>query len=300
MTTKPKQPEPAPFALPRELLDAIDAANAELARRRRLDHATSEAPHKIAELELKVERLRDELAQHEAEAALSERGGDDEIRSRRAADQTLKSLSFAEREIDDFQRSLAALEAAAPAIDEAVTQAGVVLNREIQTFGDNYRASIAAELRVLRAPILSLLVQARAVGLGLFDVGFTDAAFLGDPETFVSLGRGNRLDYLGANLIDCRNASGAPNDPLVQAFEPVRAARSALGRHRPYVPLAKRQQPYALRGSNEGPGGRPTPPLQQAAPLPPPKSIERALREHYELRGDSTGQRTREAEKSES
>ena len=235
-------------------------------------------------------RVRDELAQHEADAALSEGGGDDEIRSMRAADQTRSSLSFAEREIDDFQRNLAALEAAAPAIDEAVTQAGVELNREIQMFGDNYRASIAAELCVLVAPLLSALVRTRAVGLGLFDVSFTDDACLGDPETFISLGRDNHLDYLGANLTDCRNASGAPDDPLVQALKPVRAALSALRRHRAYVPIAQRQQPYALRGCNEGPGGRPPPPLQQTAPLPP-MSPDKALKVPYEIKGDSSGLR---------
>jgi hypothetical protein len=60
------------------------------------------------------------------------------------------------------------------------------------------------------------------------------------------------------------------------------------------VPLFLRTQPYQIKGSNEGPGGRPTPPLPQPAP-PPPKSIEQAMKEPYTIRGDSSGGRSRGA-----
>jgi hypothetical protein len=73
------------------------------------------------------------------------------------------------------------------------------------------------------------------------------------------------------------------------------AAQTAVHMHRPYVPLDARPKPYQFKGSNEGPGGRPTPPLPQPAPPPPPKSIEQAMKEPYTIRGDSSGGRSRGA-----
>jgi hypothetical protein len=79
-------------------------------------------------------------------------------------------------------------------------------------------------------------------------------------------------------------------------LKPLRAAQTAVHMHRPYVPLDARPKPYQFKGSNEGPGGRPTPPLPQPAPPPPPpKSIEQAMKEPYTIRGDSSGGRSRGA-----
>jgi hypothetical protein len=75
----------------------------------------------------------------------------------------------------------------------------------------------------------------------------------------------------------------------------VQRAQTAVRTHRPYVPLAQRPTAYVVKGSNEGPGGRPTPPLPQPAPPPPPKSIEQAMKEPYTIRGDSSGGRSRGA-----
>lgn len=281
----------APYLLPPELTDAVATLNEALERRKRLDVATDTAPAEIEAITQEVEHLRNQLGREQTEAALDERGSDDEIKHLQKADETRLSFELRQRELDAARIRLDALEAAAPEIDAAITSAGGGVNREVQMLGHQYRADIADELRELALPLRTALARAHAVAGGLFDVGFCGTAYLADPRDFMSFGR---ADYRGENLLDLRGAPGAENDPLVQALQPVREALLALRRHRLYVPLSARPKPYVIKGSNF-PGDRAAPPLPQPAPPPPMKqTFEEALRQPYEVRSDSGG-RTRNA-----
>jgi len=81
---------------------------------------------------------------------------------------------------------------------------------------------------------------------------------------------------------------------VVERLRVVQKAQTAVRTHREFVPLAQRPTPYVIKGSNEGPGGRPTPPLPQPAAAPP-NSIEQAMKEPYTIRGDGSGGRSRGA-----
>jgi len=283
-STNDAKPVTASYALPPELTAAVATLNEALERRKRLDVATDAAPAQIESITQEIAHLRNQLGHEQTQAALAERGSDDEIKHLQKADKTRLSFELGQREVDAARIRLDALEAAAPEIDGAITSAGTGLNREVQMFGNQYRADIADELRELALPLRTTLARAHAVGGGLFDVGCD--AYLADPLDFMCFGR---ADYRGENLLDLRGAPGAENDPLVLALQPVREALVALRRHRSYLPLAQRPAPYVIKGSNF-PGDRAAPPLPQPAPPPPMKqTFEEALRQPYEVRGDSGG-----------
>src|SRR5260370_27207316 len=154
----------APYSLPPELTDAVATLNEALERRKRLDVATDTAPAEIEAITQEVEHLRNQLGREQTEAALDERGSDDEIKHLQKADETRLSFELRQRELDAARIRLDALEAAAPEIDRAITSAGTGLNREVQMFSNQYRAALADALSELSLPLRTPLAHAPAVG----------------------------------------------------------------------------------------------------------------------------------------
>ena len=151
---------------------------------------------------------------------------------------------------------------------------------------------VTVETRTGVKPLLRIMEKARAVGPALND--FCRGAYVPDPVGFILANSniGTTTGNIGFNLLS--EASGLPN-PIAEVMAPVNAALNALRAHRPYVPLAKRPQPYVIKGSSEGPGGRPTVPEAPEPAAPRMKTIEEALAEPYTIKGDSSGIRTWQA-----
>jgi hypothetical protein len=280
--------EPA-YALPLELEAAVKAAHDALGRRKTLDAAVNESPAQIAEAESEVERLRGELATAEADLALS--SGTDSRRLERLIDELSASLSSKEVVVRRAHARLAALEAKAPELDAAIVDARQTLNLEAGMYARDLKSQISVELREAVKPVLAVLRNAHAVdSVGLHQ--FTDfffAAYLPDPETFIGSGRSENKN-IGTNLLDDRSTD--EQNPIALVLAPVKAAMTAIGAHRPYVPLAKRPKPYVRRGAWDGPGGRTERPEEVEEPPPVLKTIEEAQREPYVRKGRTDGVRT--------
>ncbi len=292
MKTERKQETKAEvYALTPEVIQAIEAVHDAIARRKVLDEAVNEAPARIAALEQEADRMRGELARLDADIALCD---DAEVPAKERAIKKLDGdLSTKETELRRARARLDALEARAPEIDAAVSEAGYVLNLETNSLAESFKERISEELREAVKPLLPILEKARAVGPLMND--FCQAAYLPDPAGFYLARSNNNANFanIGFNLLS--GASGLPN-PINEVMAPVNAALAAWRGHKPYLPLAKRPVPYVRKGAWDGPGGRVDRPDEpEQPPAPRMKTLEEALAEPYTIKGDSSGIRTWQA-----
>jgi hypothetical protein len=278
------------YALTPEMDAAIQAVHDALARRAVLDEAVKEGPARIAALEQEANRIRGEIASREADIVWLP--GSEVPAMEKAIKKLSDDLSTKETELRRARARLDALEARAPEIDAAIAEAGYALNLERNMLAEDFKARISEQLREAVKPLLPLIEQARAVGPMLND--FCQAAYLPDPVGFIlaNSNLGTTVGNVGVNLLN--DASGLPN-PIAEAMAPVNAALNAFRAHRPYVRLSERPRPYVIKGSSEGPGGKPSVPPKVEEPSAPRKTIEEALREPYTIKGDSSGIRTWQA-----
>jgi hypothetical protein len=296
--TKTELAEPAAafeYAPSPETLAAIERLNAALERRAKLDSAVDAAPREIALLEAAVNRQRGELNDLQAEAALAI-NGKSEVSLLQDFDTRRAELNLLMQNLELARGKLVSLETRAPAIDAEIQAAAAELNRERTVDGYRFRSHISVELQAALPPLRAVVEKARAlstVGFASFFGDFLNTLQLYDPVGLMTYSLGPQgHDLLAADQND------KTEHAVVERLKVVQKAQTAVRTHRPYVPLAQRPQPYQIKGSNEGPGGRPTPPLPQPAPSPPPpppKSIEQAMKEPYTIRGDSSGGRSRGA-----
>ncbi|MGF6664835.1 hypothetical protein QF000_006503 [Paraburkholderia atlantica] len=269
-----------PYALTPEMETAIQAVHDALERRAVLDEAVKEAPARMAALEQEVSHIRAEIASREADIVWCD--GSEVPAMDKAIKKLADDLGIKETELRRSKARLDALEARAPEIDAAIAEAGHMLTLERDMLAESFKARISEELREAVAPLLPILEKARAVGPMLND--FCQAAYLPDPLGFIlsNANIGTTVGNVGVNLLN--GASGLTN-PIAEAMAPVNATLNAFRAHRAYVPLANRPKPYVIKGSSEGPGGKPTVPPKVEEPSPPRKTIEEALREPYTRKG---------------
>jgi len=243
-----------------ELNAAVETVHFALGRRKTLDEAINALPKAISDLERQASSLTSELGSVEAELALS--SGAQAKNLEQSCEQLNDTVSKKEIEIKRAKSKIVALEGMAPEMDEAIVTAGGLLNMEVGFLAGDIKSQIAKEMRDAVIPVLAVIAKARVAGLGQFN-DFLAAAYLPDPEGFMIAG-GSAIDvtsnYRGLNLLD-RSYSTPETDALVAALKPVRDAIAAVRSHKPYIPLANRPTPYQIKGSNEGPGGKPAPPL---------------------------------------
>ncbi|SOE92885.1 hypothetical protein SAMN05414139_05646 [Burkholderia sp. D7] len=295
--TKTETAEPAAafeYVPSPETMAAIERLNVALERRAKLDSAVDAVPHEIAVLEAAVDRQRGELNDLQAEAALAI-NGKSEVSLLQDFDKRRAALNLLMQEIELARGKLASLENRAGAIDAEVVDAGTELNRESNMDGYRFRSQISDELKAALPELRSVIDKVRALSSAGFSDFFSD--FLNCAQLYDVIGLANyRLGPQGTDLLAVDANDKTPH-PVVERLKVVGAAQTAVRTHRPFVPIAQRPLPYQIKGSNEGPGGRPTPPLPQPAPPPPPppKSIEQAMKEPYTIRGDGSGGRSRGA-----
>ncbi|MDB5835936.1 MAG: hypothetical protein JWR14_5766 [Caballeronia sp.] len=279
------------YAPSAETLAAIERLNVALERRAKLDSAVNAVPHEIAVLEAAVNRQRGELNDLQAEAALA-CNSENEVPQLQDFDKCRAALNLLMQDLELARGKLASLENRAAAIDAEVVDAGSELNRESNMDGYKFQAQVSVELRAALPPLQAVITKARAlstVGFGSFLGDFLNTIQLYDPVGLMAFATGPQgHDLLAADQNDMTEHA------VVERLKVVQKAQTAVRTHRPYVPLDARPKPYVIKGSNF-PGDRAAPPLPQPTPPPPMKqSFEQALRQPYEVRGDSGG-RTRNA-----
>lgn len=283
------------YAPSAETLAAIERLNVALERRAKLDGAVDAVPHEIAVFEAAVNRQRGELNDLQAEAALA-CNSENEVAQLQDFDKRRAALNLLMQDLELARGKLASLENRAVAIDTEVVDAGAEVNRQSNMDGYRFQAQVSDELKSALPELRAVIDKTRAlsgVGFAGFFGDFLNTIQLYDPVGLLRFATGPQ----GTDLLAAVANDKTPH-PIVERLKVVGAAQTAVRTHRPFVPIAQRPQPYQIKGSNEGPGGRPTPPLPQPAPPPPPpppKSIEQAMKEPYTIRGDSSGGRSRGA-----
>jgi hypothetical protein len=297
MVTKPTSmksalAEPAAafeYAPSGDTLAALDKLNIALQRRAKLDSAVDAASHEIVLLETAVNAKRSALTDLQAEAAL-ESNTKNEVARLQEFDRKRAEFGLLMQELQLARDRLVSLEGRAPAIDAEIQAAAADLNREVNADGFRFQQQISGELEAALAPLRAVIDRARGLSAAGYHGFFGD--FLGTVRLFDPVGVVNYAlgpqghDLLGA---DCNEAP----PPVADSLQIVQKAQAAVRRHRAFVPLHARPKPYVIKGSNF-PGDHAAPPLPQPAPPPPMKqTFEKALRQPYSVKSDSSGARSR-------
>lgn len=256
------------IALSPKLTATIENIKTIRARRDTLDAVTNAMPQTIADLKVKAASIADSLATKEGNLALLSGTEAKKLEGEYTTQGT--ALAVAEVEVNRAEAKLEALETKiAPEIDAAMKEAEIDLTREISIDADERKARIAIELREAVKPILKVLAKARAANFtGQFNDLFM-CAYVPDVDGFKFFGGSHSLaDFVGKNLLS--EASSTPEAEEIKAIlAPAREAIVIAKSYQPYVPLSKRPAPYQIKGSSEGPGGRPS--------LPPPRDVKPAV-----------------------
>ena len=255
-TTKSVQAEaPSAYEITPELNAAIQAVHAAFMRRKNLDDAVNALPKMVSDHEQDVMRLSDELAASEAQLALS--SGDQAKKLEHCCELLSAALSKKENELKRTKLRVIALEGLAPEIDAAVEEAGSLLNIEVGILAGAIKSQIASEMREAVLPVLAVMAKAQAANLNHQFREFLLAAYLPDPESFMSLGGfSGAQNYSGINLLES-NISNPDATAIARNLKPIKDALGLVKLHAHYVPLAKRPIPYQIKGTIDGLGGKP-------------------------------------------
>lgn len=284
----------ATFAITAEGIEAIDALNRALDRRKKLDDAVGSAPAQIAGAESELQSLRSELAAKEAEIVWVDDAKVPAMEKEIA--KLVAAIEAKDREILRAQGRVKALEDRADEIDAEVEQAKTMLNVEASMAAVEVQANIAAELRLKVKELQSIFAKVRCLNR-LTPIGtttdFLASAYLPDLEMVMRIPGPNGFSNTTPNLLDVvTEETRRAETEIAQQLKPIAEALVAGRRHRPYVPLARRPVPYVRKGSIGGPGGPTEPPPEVKEPPPVMKTVEEALREKHPTKGRGDEVRT--------
>ncbi|VWD12462.1 hypothetical protein [Burkholderia contaminans] len=291
-----QQPASAAQAKPNLTIDAETISNLRdlLDQRKKLDDAVNSTPAEIHLLETELSSVRQQMASLEADIVLVDEG------QLPAKQKQIKALGevLAEKELAVRRKKmlLETLEQRAPDLDEKIEIAIGFVRVEASIASQSLRSDIAEELRgkvhelqLIYAKIRSLhgLVPNDRTG------DFLQSAMVPDPDHCMRITTPSGTYEASTNLLDVRSDDTAAAEALISAaMRPITDVLALARKHRPYVPLAKRPAPYVRKGAWDGPGGRIDRPEEPEEPPVHMKTIEEALAEPYEIKGDSSGFRT--------
>ncbi|MFJ1214527.1 hypothetical protein [Burkholderia pyrrocinia] len=293
---RPTQSGIAAQAKPNLSIDAETISNLRelLDQRKKLDDAVNAAPAEINSLETELSSLRQQMASLEADIVLVDEA------QLSAKQKQIKALDTAVAEKDLAVRRakarLEALEARAPDLDEKIEIAIGFVRVEANIASHSLRSDIAEELRGKLHELQLIYAKVRALhGLVRDDRtgDFLQSALIPDLDQCMRIITRNGTYEASANLLDTRNDDTAAAEAQIsEAMRPITEVLALARKHRPYVPLTKRPAPYIRKGAWDGPGGRVDRPEEPEEPPARMKTIEEALAEPYEIKGDSSGFRT--------
>ncbi|AYQ89189.1 hypothetical protein EDD84_18720 [Burkholderia gladioli] len=294
----PRTPQPAPSApaYPNLSIDAETLSNLHdlLDQRKKLDDAVNAAPAEIGAAEAELSALRQQMATLEADTILID---DAQLAQAQKRIQALDGV-IAQKEIGlrRAKARLEALEARAPDLDEKIEIAIGYVRIEAGIAAGSLRAEIAEELRTKVRDLQLIYAKVRALN-GLVRTertsDFLMSALIPDLDHSLRVTTKAGTFEQSTNLLEVKSDDTSAAEAVVsEALRPITDALLLARKHRPYVPLAKRPTPYVRKGAWDGPGGRIDRPEEPEVPPAPMKTIEEALAEPYEIKGDSSGIRT--------
>ncbi|MBJ9674502.1 hypothetical protein [Burkholderia gladioli] len=290
------QPAPSAPAYPNLSIDAETLSNLHdlLDQRKKLDDAVNAAPAEIGAAEAELSALRQQMATLEADTILID---DAQLAQAQKRIQSLDGV-IAQKEIGlrRAKARLEALEARAPDLDEKIEIAIGYVRIEASIAADSLRAEIAEELRTKVRDLQLIYAKVRALN-GLVRTertsDFLMSALIPDLDHSLRVTTKAGTFEQSTNLLEVKSDDTSAAEAVVsEALRPITDALLLARKHRPYVPLAKRPTPYVRKGAWDGPGGRIDRPEEPEVPPAPMKTIEEALAEPYEIKGDSSGIRT--------
>ncbi|MBU9379411.1 hypothetical protein [Burkholderia gladioli] len=294
----PRTPQAAPSApaYPNLSIDAETLSNLHdlLDQRKKLDDAVNAAPAEIGAAEAALSALRQQMATLEADIILID---DAQLAQSQKRIQALDGV-IAQKEIGlrRAKARLEALEARAPDLDEKIEIAIGYVRIEASIAAGSLRAEIAEELRTKVRDLQLIYAKVRALN-GLVRTertsDFLMSALIPDLDHSLRVTTKAGTFEQSTNLLEVKSDDTSAAEAVVsEALRPITDALLLARKHRPYVPLAKRPTPYVRKGAWDGPGGRIDRPEEPEVPPAPMKTIEEALAEPYEIKGDSSGIRT--------
>ncbi|WP_175984465.1 hypothetical protein [Burkholderia vietnamiensis] len=294
---RPHQSGIAAQAKPNLSIDAETISNLRelLDQRKKLDDAVNAAPSEIKFIEDELSNLRQQMASLEADIVLV-----DEAHVP-AKQKQIKALGevLAEKELAVRRKKmlLETLEQRAPDLDEKIEIAIGFVRVEAGIAAQSLRSDIAQELRGKLHELQLIYAKVRALHGLVRDErtgDFLKSALIPDLDQCMRIIARNETYEASPNLLDTRNDDTAAVEAQISdAMRPITDVLVLARKHRPYVPLAKRPAPYVRKGAWDGPGGRIDRTEEPEEPPVHMKAIEEVLAEPYEIKGDSSGLRTR-------
>ncbi|MGU7843011.1 hypothetical protein ACV22V_26490 [Burkholderia sp. AW33-5] len=293
---RPHQSGIAAQAKPNLSIDAETISNLRelLDQRKKLDDAVNAAPAEINSLEIELSSLRQQMASLDADIVLVDEAQLPAKRKQiKALDEVIAEKDLA---VQRAKRRLEVLEARAPDLDEKIEIAIGFVRVEASIASQSLRSDIAEELRGKLHDLQLIYAKVRALN-GLVRDGhatdFLQSALIPDLDHSMRITMQNGTHETSANLLEIRNDDTAAAEALIsEAMRPITDVLALARKHRPYVPLAKRPAPYVRKGAWDGPGGRIDRPEEPEELPVRMKTVEEALAEPYEIKGDSSGFRT--------
>lgn len=286
---RPHQSGIAAQAKPNLSIDAETISNLRelLDQRKKLDDAVNAAPSEIKFIEDELSNLRQQMASLEADIVLV-----DEAHVP-AKQKQIKALGevLADKELAVRRKKmlLETLEQRAPDLDEKIEIAIGFVRVEAGIAAQSLRSDIAQELRGKLHELQLIYAKVRALHGLVRDErtgDFLKSALIPDLDQCMRIIARNETYEASPNLLDTRNDDTAAVEAQISdAMRPITDVLVLARKHRPYVPLAKRPAPYVRKGAWDGPGGR----------IDRPEKLEEppVRAEPYEIKGDSSGFRTR-------
>ncbi|VWM20544.1 hypothetical protein [Burkholderia lata] len=293
---RPHQSGIAAQAKPNLSIDAETISNLRelLDQRKKLDDAVNSAPAEIHLLETELSSVRQQLAALDAEVVLiDETQLPAKQKQIKVLDGVIVEKDFAVRRA---KARIETLEALAPDLDEKIEIAIGFVRVEASIASQSLRSDIAEELRDKVHELQLIYAKVRALnGLVRDDrtSDFLQSALVPDLDHCMRVTTRSVTCEMSTNLLELKNDDTAAAETLIsEVMRPITDVLALARKHRPYVPLAKRPAPYVRKGAWDGPGGRVDRPEEPEEPPVRMKTIEEALAEPYEIKGDSSGFRT--------
>jgi chromosome segregation ATPase len=210
--------------LPRELVEAHEAARAALGQSARIDEQSATLPAQIKALKESLATLREDLARCEIDATILP--PKEQSQAARQADALRARVEAVESELTNATRRLQALANRASEIDAVVLQASQTFQAQLHLFAKQLVAGLAVELNEALEPVRDVLGKMHA----LTPLGqcrdFFQAAFIPADLDYIHLDG----QTTGKNLI-----AVAVSDPAMKALlEPFVRTYARLRAHQPY------------------------------------------------------------------
>jgi hypothetical protein len=293
----------AQYALTSEAGTVVEDLVTALDRRKKLNDAVETLPREIAAAKLEHQQMTSELASMETDVVWIDASKLPALQKDIA--KLSETIQAKDLEIRRAAARLGALEERAPEIDGEIKAAIQMLNHEAVIASDSIQAVLAEELRSSVVAVRTVHAKIRALQKFVPILRISDFlldAYIPDLDSCMRLhtGDGSNTYKTAPNLLAISDAGTQRAEAEIEAaLKPISDAMRIARGHHDYVPIAKRPQPYVIKGSNEGLGRGVSGPIGKAAPAP--RMIESKpfqgyrTDQPYEIKGDQSGIRTRQA-----